>query len=137
LGAESIVRHVAFMSLHYLPIHGLVNNNVDESFGWRQNWDMKRLPPPGNVIVESGIVEKGDWFYVKDLGVWSLVPKSGWGEPIRNALIARPAQKDLFGGYAATARRKGAEPASVVKGQTWYSADPINGVENPRQTSAL
>jgi hypothetical protein len=48
-----------------------------------------RKPPPGTVIVTSGLVQQGDWFYIEELGAWGLVPEIGWGEPIIFALIAR------------------------------------------------
>lgn len=55
-------------------------SDLDKS--WRQ-------PPPGTEIVKSGIVQKGDWFYIEQFGAWALVPKIGWGEQIKGSLIAR------------------------------------------------
>lgn len=48
-----------------------------------------RQPPPGTTIVTEGVVNKGDWFYIAQLGAWGLVPKSGWGEQINGATVAR------------------------------------------------
>jgi hypothetical protein len=59
---------------------------VRSSDGLEHHW---RTPPPGTKIVTTGRVQKGDWFYIEQLGAWGLVPKIGWGEQINGTLIAR------------------------------------------------
>lgn len=51
-----------------------------------KNW---KQPPPGTELVTEGVVQKGDWFYIDDLGVWAVVPEIGIGETVNRRLIAR------------------------------------------------
>ncbi|HEY4415719.1 MAG TPA: hypothetical protein VGO57_08510 [Verrucomicrobiae bacterium] len=54
-----------------------------------------RTPPPGTQIVKNGIVQRGDWFFIRQFAAWSLVPKSAVGEIIENSgnLVARSLAK--------------------------------------------
>jgi hypothetical protein len=49
--------------------------------------------PPGMRRVTNGPVREGDYFYISELGAWGPVPRSGWGQPILNSIIARPDPK--------------------------------------------
>lgn len=52
-----------------------------------------RIPPPGTVIISTGKVQAGDWFFITMLGAWALCPAIAYGEQIkkRGPLVARPA----------------------------------------------
>jgi len=55
----------------------------------RTNEQQWMQPPAGMQIVKDGVVQRGDYFYIAELGAWGPVPRSGWGEPILNSLVAR------------------------------------------------
>jgi len=53
--------------------------------------DFGKFPPPGTEIIKNGKVQAGDWFFIAELGAWTLCPAIATGEWVETCghVIAR------------------------------------------------